>query len=1008
MHFIRHFKKIGVRLIAAFLVFGILPLLVSSYISSQYANKALTEASFRQLNGVRETKKKQIEKFFEDRHNNLLVLSKTVENLRKHAFIILKDQHDLKKSMLATYFNKALLDTKLLAQGKDTSGLLAGLTRYRQKSGVAPDEPYPVGTPEYQQIREELGVNIAQFQRDTDYDDVIIICAKHGHVMYTATKKSDDGSNLNSGAYRDSGLAAIWRKTLKNKAISIVDFSPYAPNHGKAAAFIGTPIYKDGTLEAIMVVQLSLGPINAIMTNGPPLGTTGETYLVGPDKLMRSDSIQDPKYHSFQASHANQVQGTIDTKAVRWALSGKAEEDVIQGYNGHQVLSMASPFKVLDLQWAVVAEIEAGEAFSPVTTQGIDYYKDFIDTYGYKDLFLLSTNGECFYSVNKHEDYRSNLNTGKHRDSNLGQLFRQVIAKQSYGVIDFAPYQPNNNEPAAFIGYPIIHKGQVEMVIAVQISSDAINDIMHNREGMGKTGEAYLVGPDKLMRSDSFLDPRNHSVKTSFANPQAGMIDTIASREALAGKSDSKLMTDYVGKQVLAAYAPLDIDGLDWALITEISEAEELAPVRDMEKRARLIVLISSAFIAGLSLIMLRLIMAPIKVVVTSLKQLAQGEGDLTQRLFVDSPICSNITKCNNPGCPSYGNKKICWETTGTMGKNPICLEVQNGNIKDCSKCIVYEYATYDELQELSSTFNIFILKLQHMFTDVTQGVINISSATTELSTIAEQMSGGAKSVSSQSGSVATAAETMSINMESVAAATEQSTTNMAIVASAAEEMTATIANVNAQAEIASKVTDEAVAEAKSATAKVTQLGLAASEISKVTEVITDISDLTNLLALNATIEASRAGEAGKGFAVVANEIKELARQTSEATDQIKGQVEGIQNSTFETVSQIERITTVINHVSETVDTISVAVREQTSATDEIASNVAQAALGLAEVSANVTTSSTVSKEISKNITHTSKASDEMSSSSYEVHSSASELSKTAEKLKDMVGGFTL
>ena len=131
------------------------------------------------------------------------------------------------------------------------------------------------------------------------------------------------------------------------------------------------------------------------------------------------------------------------------------------------------------------------------------------------------------------------------------------------------------------------------------------------------------------------------------------------------------------------------------------------------------------------------------------------------------------------------------------------------------------------------------------MFKEVVQGVVTISSATTELSAIAQQMSGGAANVSDQSGAVATAAEEMSVNMDSIAAA---------------EEMSATIGDVNNNTEQAGKVTAEAVKEARSATEKVQQLGLAASEISKVTEVITDISGQTNLLALNATIEAARAG----------------------------------------------------------------------------------------------------------------------------------------------------
>lgn len=402
------------------------------------------------------------------------------------------------------------------------------------------------------------------------------------------------------------------------------------------------------------------------------------------------------------------------------------------------------------------------------------------------------------------------------------------------------------------------------------------------------------------------------------------------------------------------------------------------------------------------------MIVRPLRSITNNLLDMSEGEGDLTQRLKVDCPVCSDVKKCNTPSCKSYGKSGLCWEISGTMADDPDCIDVTSGKITNCRNCEVYKKSNYDELQELSSNFNSFIFKLQHMFKDVVQGVVTISSATTELSAIAEQMSGGANNVSDQSNSVSTAAEEMSVNMDSVAAATEETTTNMNIVASAAEEMTATISDVNTNTEQASKVTGEAVEEAKSATTKVQQLGLAASEISKVTEVITDISGQTNLLALNATIEAARAGEAGKGFAVVANEIKELAKQTADATGQIKTQIEDIQNSTSDTVNQIERITSVINNVNDTVNSITGAVSEQTAATDEIASNVAQAAQGLAEVNENVAQSSAVSGQIAQDITVVNQSATEMATSSGEVQSSAAELSETAEKLKDMMGGFKL
>lgn len=158
-----------------------------------------------------------------------------------------------------------------------------------------------------------------------------------------------------------------------------------------------------------------------------------------------------------------------------------------------------------------------------------------------------------------------------------------------------------------------------------------------------------------------------------------------------------------------------------------------------------------------------------------------------------------------------------------------------------------------------------------------------------------------------------------------------------------AVSMTTTINEIAQNTEKANTITGEAVSEAKGASDNVDELGSAAQEISKVTETVTEISEQTNLLALNATIEAARAGDAGKGFAVVANEIKELARQTAEATQDIKRRIEGIQDSTSGTVTKIQQISKVINDVNDIVSTIASSVEEQSVTTKEIATNVAQA-----------------------------------------------------------------
>ncbi len=311
-----------------------------------------------------------------------------------------------------------------------------------------------------------------------------------------------------------------------------------------------------------------------------------------------------------------------------------------------------------------------------------------------------------------------------------------------------------------------------------------------------------------------------------------------------------------------------------------------------------------------------------------------------------------------------------------------------------------------DELGEIGRNLDKMAANLKEMIAAIMNNADRLNSASSDLFSISSQMSDETDEVSNNAIAVAAAAEEMSSNMSSVATATEEASTNVTLVATASEEMSSVIGEIAQNTEKARAITSKAVSEAQSASDSVGDLGQAAQDIGKVTETITEISEQTNLLALNATIEAARAGDAGKGFAVVANEIKELARQTAEATGEIKNKVAGIQESTEGTVDQIKQITTVVNDIDEIVSTIATAVEEQSVTTKDIADNVVQASQGILEVTENVAQSSTVAGEIAMNIADVSQSSGEISNSSSQVKLSAEQLNKMAEQLKEKVMYF--
>ncbi len=339
----------------------------------------------------------------------------------------------------------------------------------------------------------------------------------------------------------------------------------------------------------------------------------------------------------------------------------------------------------------------------------------------------------------------------------------------------------------------------------------------------------------------------------------------------------------------------------------------------------------------------------PLLTVAGQLKNMAQGEGDLTTRLAVKSK---------------------------------------------------------DEIGELAHWFNTFLEKMQRLVQDIAGSAAEVSTSSSNLSTVASEMTGGAEEMSRQSSTVATAAEELTANMMTVTDSTRDMSTNIKTVASAVEEMTASITEVSRSAQEAARVSQNAAELTRQSDQKIEQLGIAADDIGKVVDEIQDIAEQTNLLALNATIEAARAGEAGKGFAVVATEVKELARQTATATEDIRKRIVGIQRSTADTVHSIQEISAVITNVDGVSRTIASAVEEQSIATREIAKNIAQGSAAAEAVARGIAESATVTQEISRNIAEVSQAAQQTAHGASVTQNAGNQLQNVAGHLNSMVGQF--
>ncbi|MBX7190729.1 MAG: hypothetical protein K1X94_01645 [Sandaracinaceae bacterium] len=283
-----------------------------------------------------------------------------------------------------------------------------------------------------------------------------------------------------------------------------------------------------------------------------------------------------------------------------------------------------------------------------------------------------------------------------------------------------------------------------------------------------------------------------------------------------------------------------------------------------------------------------------------------------------------------------------------------------------------------DAVGRMGEELQRFFVDLRRSITQIGANATSLAAAGEELTAVSQQMSANAEETATQAKVVTNLSGDVSKNLQTVAASTE--------------EMTASIREIAKNASEAARVASQAVRAAQSTNATVAKLGESSADIGKVIKVITSIAQQTNLLALNATIEAARAGEAGKGFAVVANEVKELAKATAKATEDISQKIETIQTDTRGAVDAISQIGTIITQISDIQTTIASAVEEQTATTNEMNRNIVAAARG--------------SAEISENVQGVAQAATETTTGAADTDRAASELARMASELQGLVGRF--
>lgn len=578
-------------------------------------------------------------------------------------------------------------------------------------------------------------------------------------------------------------------------------------------------------------------------------------------------------------------------------------------------------------------------------------FRKYLQQFGFYDIFLVEPeSGDIVYSVYKELDYSTSLKDGAFANTGIGEAFRKANAAISADftvLTDFAAYPPSYEDPAAFIASPIFQEGEKIGILIFQMPIDAINSMMtHDNKwkeaGLGKTGETYLVGSDKTLRSnarfliedkDGYLAALKKSgtsqkkldlinTKNTSINLQAA--NTIGVDAALTGTQGFAVFPDYRNVPVLSAYTPITINGLNWALMSEIDQTEAFAAADEISSQIMTLsisitlVVVVIGIAAGI--LFATSITRPIIRLSQTLQQI-EHDSDLTTRVDIHSK---------------------------------------------------------DEIGDAANALNKMLSKFQDGLLQVSGATAQIAAASEETSAITQETSDTIYEQQSQTEQVATAMNEMTATVQEVSI-------NITSTAEAAQDASMETDKGSVVVNNTVAAIEQLASQIENSTSVIHQLEKDSENISAVMDVIRGVAEQTNLLALNAAIEAARAGEQGRGFAVVADEVRTLAARTQQSTEEINQVIIKLQAGSQEAVNVMnnsrDKAQAVVNQAKEagaSLQTISQAVSRINDMSTHIATAAEEQNAVAEEINSNIVNINNMSHDTSAGAQQTAQASDDL------------------------------
>lgn len=1044
--------KLSYLLLFSMLFIGLAPIIISVVISSVISSGSLEKQSFAQLESIRVIKAEAIKRHFDKSLGIIKTISTAPTTLAasveiKEAFNTYlsetgrSNEISTLRSEIGTYytdeFGKKYLDTNGVQV--DTQPLFRNIndTAVALQHDYIYANPAPLGSKDemyraqnnasYHSLHEKYHGFFRQTLQEFGYYDIFLVDPQSGVIFYSVFKELDYATSLTTGPYANTNFARVFQKTVADKQIHTVDYERYQPSYEAPASFQSAPIMRGDTLEAVLIFQLPIEPINEIMTSRAGLGETGETYLVGEDRLMRSDSFRAQSTHTVGASFADPEKGKVNTRAIKEAFANQSGTEIIDNYLGQEVISSWDVIDLAEFKIAIVAEIETSEAFEPVDALlKLELFVIIaaillIGAVGYRISRGISDPiiaiADVMGKVQKTGDFSYQVKTEyKNEIGIIGNAFDHLMGNLKVAL------NASQNALAE------VSRGNYNCQVSGQFSGD----LQSLKSGIDSTiADIKRASDDSIKQRElAAHEALEASKQKENAEKQQTFAQQKADEAAEQQKSAMLAKQDAEAKAEEARIATQDADKQRQIAHEKAQEAEKIAEqanqaaVEANRIKQALDNVSTNAIVCNTDNCIIYMNTSMQNKFSLLAGQISALNGRFNYEQFLGNPLrtllgnqAAQIEQAQtNSGIEITMGGAIFESSVNTImdesgNKMGIVIELRDRTheiaaekevdnlvaaassgdlsvrVKEDGKSGFFLQLA-SGLNKLVSISEQIITETGHVLDAMSSGdltkklngeyqgafgklQLDINSTMSKLTEVVTDVTQSAENISSNASDIAAGNQQMTNRTQDQAAAIEETSAFM-------EEMTSTVKGTATNANNARKIAGNAQEVAikggqicNQSIESMAAIGDSSRKINEIIGVIDEIAFQTNLLALNASVEAARAGEQGRGFAVVAGEVRNLAQRSATAAKEIKELIS-------ESVAKVQSGTVLVNQSGETLQQIIEAVNSVKESISEIATATEEQSSGIGQVNTSITRMEESTQQNAAFVEETSASADSM------------------------------